>query len=42
LQHKNICPPGDIVYKEVKEGKHDYADWSRVFPEFMLWAFGKR
>jgi len=41
IQHKNICPPGDIVYKEVKGAKHDYNSWSAVLPEFMIWAFGK-
>jgi enterochelin esterase-like enzyme len=41
IQHKNICPPGDIIYKEVKDGKHDYQSWSAVLPEFMIWAFGK-
>jgi enterochelin esterase-like enzyme len=30
-----------IEFKEVKEGQHDYASWSRVFPEFLLWAVGK-
>jgi len=42
IKHKNICPPEDIVYKEVKEGKHDYPHWSAVFPEFLVWAFGKK
>jgi len=26
---------------EVKEGKHDYDSWSRVFPLFLAWADGK-
>lgn len=41
IQSKNICPPGDIVYKESAEGKHEYESWSRVFPDFLIWAFGK-
>jgi len=41
IQHKNICAPGDIVYKEMKGGKHDYNSWSTVLPDFMIWAFGK-
>jgi len=39
IQHKNICAPGDIVYKEMKDAKHDYAYWSAVLPEFLVWAF---
>ena len=41
IQKKNVCPPGDIVFHESKEGKHDYDSWSKVFPEFLLWAVGK-
>jgi len=39
IQHKNICAPGDIVYREVKDAKHDYPYWSAVLPEFLVWAF---
>ncbi len=41
LQAKKICPPQDIVYTESATGKHDYESWSRVFPDFLVWAFGK-
>lgn len=41
IKNKNICPPGDIVLNESKEGKHDYESWSKVFPDFLVWAFGK-
>jgi enterochelin esterase-like enzyme len=41
LEKKNVAAPGDIVYKEVKEGRHDYASWSAVFPQFLIWAFPK-
>lgn len=41
IQNKNVCPPGDIVFNESKEGKHDYESWSKVFPDFLLWAVGK-
>ena len=40
LGTKNVAP-GDIVYKETLGGKHDYADWSNVFGEFLIWAVGK-
>jgi enterochelin esterase-like enzyme len=29
----------DLVYVEVKGGRHDYDTWSRVLPHFLLWAF---
>lgn len=41
LKAKNIYSPADIVYKELAEGRHDYGYWSRVFPEFLVWAVGK-
>ena len=41
IKTKNVCPPDDIVYKESTEGKHDYESWSKVFPEFLIWAFGR-
>ena len=41
IKTKNVCPPDDIVYKESAEGKHDYESWSKVFPEFLIWAFGR-
>lgn len=41
LRVKKICPPQDIVYTESAAGKHDYETWSRVFPDFLVWAFGK-
>ncbi len=41
IKNKNVCPPEDINYTEVKEGKHDYASWSKVFPKFLIWADGK-
>ncbi len=39
IQRKNICAPGDIVYKEVKDARHDYPYWSAVLPDFLMWAF---
>jgi enterochelin esterase-like enzyme len=41
LTKKNITSVGSIVYKEIKSGTHDYSYWSRVFPEFLIWAVGK-
>jgi enterochelin esterase-like enzyme len=40
IQKKNILAPGDIYYKEIKEGKHEYPSWSAVLPDFLIWAFG--
>ncbi len=41
IKSKNVCPPGDIIYTEFREGKHNYETWSAVFPQFLLWADGK-
>ncbi|CAN5481067.1 hypothetical protein BH11BAC5_BH11BAC5_54360 [soil metagenome] len=41
IQNKNVCPPGDIVFTESPDGKHDYASWSKALPGFLIWAFGK-
>jgi enterochelin esterase-like enzyme len=41
IKKKNVNVPKDITYVEVKEGLHDYASWSDVFPQFLLWAEGK-
>jgi enterochelin esterase-like enzyme len=41
IKKKNVCPPEDIIYTEVKDGTHDYNSWSSVFPQFLIWADGK-
>lgn len=41
IKSKNVCPASDIVYKESPDGLHDAASWSKVMPDFLLWAFGK-
>ncbi len=41
IKKKNVSPPQDIFYKEVKNGNHDYNSWSSVLPEFLIWADGK-
>lgn len=32
----------DIVYEEVKKGQHNFHTWSRIFPDFLQWAFPKK
>lgn len=32
----------EIVYNEIKGGEHNFNTWSKVFPEFLLWAFPQR
>jgi enterochelin esterase-like enzyme len=32
----------DMVYVEMRGGRHDYDTWSRVLPNFLEWAFGRR
>lgn len=29
----------EIVYREIKDGQHNFQTWSKVFPEFLKWAF---
>ena len=41
LNNKNSVSADDITFTEIKEGKHDYASWSHVFPDFLIWAVGK-
>ena len=41
LNSKKTISPDDITFTEIKEGKHDYASWSHVFPDFLIWAVGK-
>ncbi len=41
IKNKNVCKPGDIIYSEDVNGKHDYFSWSNQLPAFLIWAFGK-
>ncbi len=41
LKSKNICLPDDIRFVEDANGKHDYDAWSKQFPAFLIFAFGK-
>lgn len=29
----------DVVYVEVKGGRHNYETWSKILPDFLRWAF---
>lgn len=29
----------EIVYKEIKGGQHNFHTWSKIFPDFLRWAF---
>lgn len=29
----------DITYREIINGQHNFHTWSRIFPEFLKWAF---
>jgi enterochelin esterase-like enzyme len=31
----------DILYLELKDGKHDVATWGRAFPQFLRWGWGQ-
>lgn len=41
IKTKNVTSPDDIIFTEIKEGKHDYPSWSHIFPNFLIWAVGK-
>lgn len=41
MESKSFVSSSDINYTEVKTGKHDCESWSRVFPQFLIWADGK-
>ncbi|MEP6597510.1 MAG: alpha/beta hydrolase-fold protein, partial [Ginsengibacter sp.] len=41
IKKKNVSRPQDIIYTEVKDGIHDYSSWSKIFPQFLIWADGK-
>ena len=38
LEHKGYRRGGDIAWKQV-DGDHSVATWSRVLPDFLVWAF---
>jgi len=40
LEKKNVVSDGGIIYRELKNGRNDYAGWRAAFPEFLVWAFG--
>jgi hypothetical protein len=39
LKHKNFITESDIVYR--KGTANDNRAWQQVFPDFLVWAFGK-
>lgn len=41
IKSKKFGSPDDIIFTEIKEGKHDYSSWSLAFPDFLIWAIGK-
>ena len=32
----------EIVYRQVKGGRHNYHTWAKVLPHFLVWRFGKQ
>jgi enterochelin esterase-like enzyme len=41
IKNKNVSLPEDTRFVEDVNGKHDQETWSRQFPAFLVWAFGK-
>lgn len=42
LQSKGYNRPRDIRYVEVEGGEHNQETWSRVMPDFLVWAFSTK
>ncbi len=42
LKKKNIVAETGLVYRESPTGIHNYSSWSKVFPDFLIWAFGQQ
>jgi iron(III)-enterobactin esterase len=41
LEKKGYSKGKGLIYREVEGGKHNHETWSKVLPEFLIWAFGK-
>jgi iron(III)-enterobactin esterase len=41
LEKKGYLKSQDIVYEEVKDGEHNSKTWTKVLPNFLIWAFEK-
>jgi predicted alpha/beta superfamily hydrolase len=39
LEKKNVVAPEGLIYVEYPTGIHSYSSWSKVFPDFLVWAF---
>lgn len=40
LEKKGYQREVDFTYQQVEGGQHNYHTWSKVFPEFLIWAYG--
>ena len=40
LEKKGYKQSQDVVYEEVKGGEHNVKTWSKILPNFLIWAFG--
>ncbi len=40
LEKQGYKKPKDIMYLELKDGKHDVATWANAFPAFLKWGWG--
>ena len=41
LVSKGYDPVKDIYYLEIPGGRHEVDTWSKVLPQFLIWAYGK-
>ncbi len=42
IEKKNVVASNGIIYLESPTGIHDYSSWNKVFPDFLIWAFGQQ
>ena len=42
LMRKGYNRPEDVFYYEMVGGQHNTESWSRAFPAFLSWAFGRK
>jgi iron(III)-enterobactin esterase len=41
LKIKGFIENKDVFYQEIIGGEHNQKTWSKVMPDFLIWAFGK-
>ena len=42
LEKKGYEKDSDVLYLELKDGRHDVQTWAKAFPTFLRWAYGSQ